>query len=382
LEISNCTNNGSITGTVDVSSANYNVAVAGIIGDVRAGTGKVLYDVLLKDCTNNGEIKLSPKSGDDSTNGMSLCGVGGIVGYLRNSKSVTLDNCDNTKPITLSAENISSKTGLKAGATAVGGIIGIGTNASGGLSLTGQNITLTNCDNNATIYNCAVNASAGEESDNKVYTGGLAGALVGLADSYAAVTSCTNTGDVFTYDVCGANAATTSATSAVAGGFIGFGGYLNMTGCTVECQLGNGYRQSVAWGCILGFAMKPFDLINSTIDVVGYFNRIQDYNLNRAVLAVVPVQYGSKGPAMSPAPSTTKTSNISGSTVICKMLTTSGYTDTTDNLRESTVADFKFTSDPFKGTDGVKKNLTRGVGSSANAVINIGEGNTFKLGTL
>lgn len=380
LEISDCTNNGSITGTVDVSSANYNVAVAGIIGDVRAGTGNVLYDVLLKNCTNNGEIKVSPKSGDDSTKGMSLCGVGGIVGYLRNSKSVTLDNCDNTKPITLSAENISSETGLKAGATAVGGIIGIGTNAASGLSLTGQKITLVNCDNSATIYNCAVNASAGTTSNNKVYTGGLAGALIGLEDSYAAITSCTNTGDVFTYDVCGANAATTSATSAVAGGFIGFGGYLNMTGCTVECQLGNGYRQSVAWGGVLGFAMRPFDLIDSTIDVVGYFNRIKDYNMNRAVIAVVPVKCGST--AMSPAPSTSKQSNISGTSVTCKMLTTSGYptADLTDNLREN--ASYPFTSDPFKATGKVKSNLTCGVGSSANTVINIGEDNTFNYGTL
>lgn len=382
LEISNCTNNGSITGTVDVSSANYNVAVAGILGDIRAGTGTVLYDVLLKNCTNNGEIKVSPKSGDDSTNGMLLCGVGGIVGYLRNSKSITLDNCDNTKPITLSAENISSETGLKAGATAVGGIIGIGTNASGGLSLTGQKIKLLNCNNSATIYNCAVNASAGEESDNKVYTGGLAGALVGKSDNYAAITSCSSTGDVYTYDICGSDAATTSATSAVAGGFIGFGGYLNMDKCTVACQLGNGYRQSVAWGGVIGFAMRPFNLTNSTVNVVGYFNRISGYNLNRGVIAVIPVKYSST--KMSPAPTTTNSSTISGSSVTCKMLTTKGYpaADLTDNLRESTETNFQFTSNPFSSSDNVKKNLTRGVGSEANAVITIGEGNTFKVGTL
>lgn len=381
LEISNCTNNGSITGTVDVSSANYNVAVAGILGDVRAGTGNVQYDVLLKNCTNNGEIKVSPKSGDDSTNGMLLCGVGGIVGYLRNSKSITLNNCDNTKPITLSAENISSKTGLKAGATAVGGIIGIGTNASGGLSLTGQKITLVDCDNRATIYNCAVNASAGEESDNKVYTGGLAGALVGKSNEYATITSCSSTGDVFTYDVCGENAATTSATSAVAGGFIGFGGNLNMDKCTVDCQLGNGYRQSVAWGGVLGFAMRPFDLVNSNVNVVGYFNRIKENNMNRAVLAVVPGKFGSSGPSMSPAPSTAG-SNISGSSVTCKMLTTGSYptADLTDNLREN--ASYEFSSAPFGTTAKVKSNLTCGVGSTANSVITIGTGNTFTVGTL
>ncbi len=385
LEISNCTNNGSITGTVDVSSANYNVAVAGILGDIRAGTGTVLYDVLLKNCTNNGEIKVSPKSGDDSTNGMLLCGVGGIVGYLRNSKSITLDNCDNTKPITLSAENISSETGLKAGATAVGGIIGIGTNASGGLSLTGQKITLVDCDNSATIYNCAVNASAGEESSNKVYTGGLAGALVGKSDEYATITSCSSTGDVFSYDICGSDAATTSATSAVAGGFIGFGGNLNMDKCTVACQLGNGKRQSVAWGGVIGFAMRPFNLTNSTVNVVGYFNRIKEYNLNRAVLAVIPVKYGSSGTASSPAPTTTKSSTISGSEVTCKMLTTASYptADFTENLRE--YEGYSFTSDPFKPSstsNKVQTNLTCGVGSSANTVITIGTGNTFTYGTL
>lgn len=382
LEISNCTNNGSITGTVDVSSANYNVAVAGILGDIRAGTGTVLYDVLLKNCTNNGEIKFSPKSGDDSTNGMLLCGVGGIVGYLRNSKSITLNNCDNTKPITLSAENISSETGLKAGATAVGGIIGIGTNASGGLSLTGQKIYLVDCDNSATIYNCAVNASAGEESDNKVYTGGLAGALVGKSDEYATITSCSSTGDVYTYDICGSDAATTSATSAVAGGFIGFGGNLNMDKCTVACQLGNGKRQSVAWGGVIGFAMRPFNLTNSTVNVVGYFNRISGYNLNRGVIAVIPVKYSST--TMSPAPTTTNSSTISGSSVTCKMLTTKGYpaADLTDNLRESTETNFQFTSNPFSDASKVQGNLTRGVGSNANAVITIGEGNTFKVGTL
>jgi hypothetical protein len=66
------------------------------------------------------------------------------------------------------------------------------------------------------------------------------------------------------------------------------------------------------------------------------------------------------------------------------MLTTKGYpaADLTDNLRESTETDFKFTSNPFSDASKVQGNLTRGVGSNANAVINIGEGNTFKVGTL
>ena len=158
-----------------------------------------------------------------------------------------------------------------------------------------------------------------------------------------------------------------------------------MEDCTVTCQLGNGKRQSVAWGGVLGFAMRPFNLTNSTVTVVGYFNRIKEYNMNRAVLAVIPVKYGSSGSALSPAPTTTKSSTISGSEVTCKMLTTGSYptADFTENLREH--EDYSFTSDPFKPSstsNKVKSNLTCGVGSSANTVITIGEGNTFNYGTL
>ena len=383
LEISNCTNNGSITGTVDVSSANYNVAVAGIIGDVRASVGDFDYSLVLTDCKNTAPITLSPKSGDTATYGMTACGVGGIIGYVRSAVSITLTNCDNSGDITVKADQIASKTGLKATPTAVGGIIGIGTGLSNSnLPLTGIDYALTGCDNSGTIYNCMVNSSAETSSSNKVYTGGLAGALVGKSDKFTTITSCTSTGNVYTYDICGSDAATTSATSAVAGGFIGFGGNLTMDKCTVACQLGNGYRQSVAWGGVIGFAMRPFNLTNSTVNVVGYFNRISGYNLNRGVIAVIPVKYSST--TMSPAPTTTNSSTISGSSVTCKMLTTKGYpaADLTDNLRESTETNFQFTSNPFSSSDNVKKNLTRGVGSDANAVITIGEGNTFKVGTL
>ena len=384
MEISDCTNNGKIEGTVDVSAANYNTAVAGILGDIRASVGDYDYSLVLKNCKNTAPITLSPKSGETNTYGMTVCGVGGIIGYVRSAASITLTNCDNSGDITVKADLIASKTGLKATPTAVGGIIGIGTGHSGGiLPLTGIDYTLTDCDNTGTIHNCMVNSSAGTESSNKVYTGGLAGALVGKSDKYATITSCTNTGDVYSYDVCGYNAATTSATSAVAGGFIGFGGHLNMDKCTVACQLGNGQRQSVAWGGVIGFAMRPFNLTGSTVNVVGYFNRISKYNLNRGVLAVVPVRYGNvTTDVMTPAPTTTAgSSTVSGSSITCKMLTTSSYpaADLTDNLRER--EDFSFTSDPFSTSANVKNNLTRGVGSNSNAVITIGDGNTYTVGT-
>ena len=129
MEISDCTNNGTITGTVDVSSANYNVAIAGILGDVRASVGDFDYDVVLTNCKNTAPITLSPKSGTGSTYGMTVCGVGGILAYVRSAKSMTLNNCDNSGAITVTADYIQSEAGLKATPTAVGGIVGLGTGA-------------------------------------------------------------------------------------------------------------------------------------------------------------------------------------------------------------------------------------------------------------
>lgn len=298
LEISDCTNNGTITGTVDVSSANYNVAVAGILGDVRASVGDFDYDVVLTDCKNTAPITLSPKSGTGSTYGMTVCGVGGILAYVRSAKSMTLNNCDNSGAITVTADYIQSETGLKATPTAVGGIVGLGTGAgSNKLAMSGVDFTLIDCDNTGTVYNCMVNASTPDQGANKVYTGGLAGALMGSSAKYVTIKNCTNTGDIFTYDICSDDIPAPKVVSiapvycAVAGGFIGFGGNLDMQECVVNCQIGNGKRPVVSWGGVIGYAVRPFKLKNLTLTYSGYFQRLSygtTYKYNRAVVAVVP----------------------------------------------------------------------------------------------
>lgn len=364
LEISNCSNNGKIEGTVDVSSANYNTAVAGIIGDVRASVGDFHYSLVLTDCKNTAPITLSPKSGDTATYGMPACGVGGIIGYVRSAVSITLTNCDNSGDITVKADQIVSETGLKATATAVGGIIGIGSGISGGkLPLTGIDYTLTGCDNSGKIYNCMVNASADKESCNKVYTGGLAGALVGKSDKFAKITSCTNIGDIYTYDLFGPSSASTPGTSAVGAGFIGFGGNLEMSGCTVNCTLGNGKRPVVSWGGVIGFAMRPFTLRDSDVYVTGYFQRLITYKLNRAMVAVMPTYYLTPeevSTKMDPAPSLTGT--VVENCRIGGHLRTSGTTLATDDKSEITgLATNLFTSETS-----AENNIVAGTGYSTN----------------
>ena len=313
--LTNCINNGSITGSTSYSQyeinedgepdtgAPFNVAIGGVVGDVRAGgSGAVAYKVVMTNCDNNGPIKFTPKPSDAaSTKGanlkasMGLTGIGGVAGTFRSSKSIELDDCDNTGNITLSAEGMTNENGMRPYAICLGGVIGCATNQAGmGVTLNGHDIVIKNCDNRGLLYNCGDNYSASTRGNNKVFTGGLAGALVGLETKYASVQTCTNSGNVITYDLCSddnpapAVVSIRPAYNAVAGGLIGFGGWLDMDGCTVNCQIGNGKRQMVSWGGVIGYTVRPFILNNATLTLGGYFHRIKDYNLNRAIVAVVP----------------------------------------------------------------------------------------------
>ena len=295
-EISGCTNNGTITGTAEYTDGEkYNVAIGGVVGDVRAG-GDAPYSVVLYDCENVGEIRFTPiPPADHETPGMAFTGIGGVAGWIRSCKSATLNDCDNSGNITLSAEEMKTSKGMKAYSICMGGIVGCGTDCTGlGLTLNGYDISLTECNNSGVLYNCGDNYSKSSEGHNKVYTGGVAGALVGLESEYAKLSTCSNTGDVITYDLCSDDAPAPSVVSirtaynAVAGGLIGFGGYLDMENITVSCQIGNGKRPMVSWGGVIGYAVRPFSFNGGTLDLGGYFQRISDYKFNRAVVAVVP----------------------------------------------------------------------------------------------
>ena len=363
LEISDCTNNGTITGTVDVSSANYNVAVAGILGDVRASVGDFDYDVVLTNCKNTAPITLSPKSGTGSTYGMTVCGVGGILAYVRSAKSMTLNNCDNSGAITVTADYIQSETGLKATPTAVGGIVGLGTGAgSNKLAMSGVDFTLIDCDNTGTVYNCMVNASTPDQGANKVYTGGLAGALMGSSAKYVTIKNCTNTGDVFTYDICSDDVPKPAVVSkapvycAVAGGFIGFGGNLDMQECVVNCQIGNGKRPVVSWGGVIGYTVRPFKLKDLTLTYSGYFQRLSygtTYKYNRAVIGVVPAATDDLSPNISG-------SEITGYLKAAGVLKTAGDLKTEADVAKTTNLSSTLTTSVFNSVAKVTANLVNG----------------------
>lgn len=383
--LTNCTNNGDFIGATSYSqnvddNFPFNVAIGGILGDVRAGgSGAVPYDVVLTNCDNAGNIEFTPQPSDPSTiaganlkKSMGYTGIGGVAGTLRASKSVKFDDCDNTGNITLSAEGMTHTHGMRPYSIAMGGIIGCATGTSGmGVSLSGHDITLKSCDNTGVLYNCGDNRSPSTRGNNKVFTGGIAGALLGLEGKYASLQSCSNTGTILTYDLCSDDNPVPAVVSerpsynAVAGGLVGFGGHLDMDGCTVNCQIGNGKRQMVAWGGVIGYTVRPFKLQGTTtLHLSGYFQRITTYKMNRAVVAVVPA--ATADDELTP--------DVSGSVITGTILVSSAVYSSGSVADAGTYTNLSstLTTKMFKDAATAKKNLVHGQGmSAANAGVDI-----------
>lgn len=321
--IENCVNKGDITVKVNVSAADKNAAVGGLLSQVNAGT----ETVSIKNCKNTAAVVLAPKSADDASFGMKVCGVGGILGWLRAVGTVTMENCDNEGNVTLSAESITSATGTKAYSISVGGVLGLGapySTSDGTLSTptadNGFDATLLNCDNTGVVYNCGAvylsgSTAAKKQTNKRVFTGGLAGSLLGKSADHVVLNTCTNTGEVYTYDLTGEGASTQACYSSVCGGLVGFGGYLDMNKCIINCTMGNGKRAVMSYGGVIGCAVMPFNLTNSDVFVSGYYNRIGNYQGNRALVAAVPVLFGTTATnTMNIAP------NVAGSKITnCKI---------------------------------------------------------------
>ena len=366
--ISGCINEGSISGIVDVSTSNIPVAVGAIVGDVRSVANEKCH-LTIENCANNADITVTPKSGSDSTTGMTLCSVGGIAGRIRSgSATMVFDNCDNTGNITLSGEQIVSETGLKAHPICVGGIIGLGAGVSSNvLTTSGVTIKFNDCDNIGAVYNGGVNASAVEDAKDKVYAGGFAGALMGKSTGYTELIRCTNTGSVQTYDLVGADSAL-PGNCAVVAGFVGFGGYLNMDGCTVNCTVSNGKRPTAAWSGVIGFALRPFTLTNSSVYASGNFQRMLAYKMHRAMVAVYPLNYYVKNGDSETRTAMTMVPDLKGTVVtnsnIGGYLLTFSKTLSSDDKSEISYA--SGTAKLFNSEDSAEKNIIAGNYSSNN----------------
>ena len=385
--IESCTNHGTVDVVIDVDGGIYYVGVAGIVADLQADQAD--RSVLLKNCTNSsvGALTLSPAlsfkaSASTKDKGMKACALAGIAGFVRSSANYTFDNCDNEGPITLSAKNIANANGNSCRPVSVGGILGLAAPLDDDGTLKdpaayeqdGFALSLRDCDNKGLIYNCGVTYATTTQSKTKMFTGGIAGSIAGRDEQYAHIASCTNTGNIITYDIIadtpGYVVSGRPAYCAVAGGLVGFGGYLNIDGCSTDCQIGNGRRPMVAWGGVIGYTVRPFIVNNTSLNLSGYYQRLDGYKMNRAVVAVVPVKYNTSAMDLVP--------NVSGSK-ITGYLSVSGYvlTSASTITSDSEAKDLSGTLSTkiFSGVEKVKENLVCGQGFTANADVDSSSAN-------
>lgn len=299
--VTSCRNEGNITATVDCTS----MGVPCQIGGIACSFENLQEDVLLKNCSNSGSLVIDPTIPAASTFNIHWGAIGGIAAWVRSpgEYSVTLENCDNTGMVKIAGDNIATEinSGGAGRTSSVGGILGIGTpiSAAGNYSFlnpsetNGFRIKLIDCDNSGAVSSYAISRTSISTSISKSYIGGVAGSLLGRASEYATIINCSNTGAITPYDIVGGSVH--AGFCAVDGGLVGWGGYLDIDKCTVNCTMGSGKRPVVALAGGIGFAMKPFKMNATDIYIEGAWSRLGFYMGNRAIVAVVPLKHKGGG---------------------------------------------------------------------------------------
>ena len=139
-----------------------------------------------------------------------------------------------------------------------------------------------------------------------------------------------------------------------------------MKDCLVNCNIGNGKRPVASWSGVIGFAMRPFTLRESSVYAAGFFQRLITYKLNRAMVAVVPTYYITKDGTKEVSNKMDTAPSFEGSVVEnCKiggLLNTSGTTLDADDKSEIT----GLTTKLFNTETGTKNNIFAGSGYGAN----------------
>ena len=193
-----------------------------------------------ENCRNSGNITILKDATADSD--LQKCAVGGILASAYGGTAdsfVILKDCVNEGKITLWENKF--KNAKVQGAYAIGGIVGriakIVKDANGcqylGYNQTGFYTEITGCSNTGTIDVCSSissNVSSGMSGARQCYVGGIAGAVVGLAESPAKIENCSNSGSIL--------AGGTLAASAIVGGIVGGTGCSTFTSCTCTGTFG------------------------------------------------------------------------------------------------------------------------------------------------
>ena len=298
-QIVRCVNNADMTIMMDVTKATTEdlKTIKSFGGGLVATCFSPTALVLVEDCVNNGDVNVTIDAGTAA--GVNRAGFAGIMGYVSGStteKYPKLVNCTNNGNVQLSfVENVSSRAKAQ---YSVGGIVGLaaGVAASasglntGALSAVDSGkhcyMYLDSCTNTGRVQNNATSSGDSADPTIKIYTGGIAGTVIGLGEATPTkIINCVNTGEVVPYSV-KVNHYQRAAICGVCGGFLGLGAYVDIEGGMMNAKVGTAETHSFATAGVIGLAWSKFSI--KSLKVNANISRVQstDHVADNHALAV------------------------------------------------------------------------------------------------
>ena len=298
-QIVRCVNNADMTIMMDVTKATTDdlKTIKSFGGGLVATCFSPTALVLVEDCVNNGDVNVTIDAGTAA--GVNRAGYAGILGYVSGStteKYPKLVNCTNNGNVQLSfVENVSSRAKAQ---YSVGGIVGLaaGVAASasglntGALSAVDSGkhcyMYLDSCTNTGRVQNNATSSGDSADPTIKIYTGGIAGTVIGLGEATPTkIINCVNTGEVVPYSV-KLNHYQRAAICGVCGGFLGLGAYVDIEGGMMNAKVGTAETHSFATAGVIGLAWSKFSI--KSLKVNANISRVQssDHSADNHALAV------------------------------------------------------------------------------------------------
>lgn len=305
-ELTRCVNNADMTISMDVSSyagsestADFKSFGGGLVATCfEPTTGCPVFD----DCVNNGDLSITVNTGGL---GLARAGFGGVLGYISLKADAqykdcypVLKNCTNNGDVTFSYADNSANKKIQC---SVGGIVGlsaalistVSTSPASDVkygaissSVDHYHVQIENCTNTGRINNNATSSVTAAEFNSKIYTGGIAGTLLGSSTNHAKIINCKNTGEVVPYSV-KVNPYSRASICGVSGGFLGLGGYVDIEGGVMSARVGSAETRSFATAGVIGLAVYKFSIRDMKVNAnVSMIQSDDKYTRNNHALAV------------------------------------------------------------------------------------------------
>ena len=303
-ELKRCVNKADMTIKMNLSSDNEADPKSfggGLVANCfQPKTGCPVFD----HCVNEGDITISVETANKR--GLSRAGFAGVLGSVELLSSEQykdcypiLKNCTNRGNITLSFSDKDHLLKMPNVQYSLGGIVGLSAALSSSTSsyvafayagisdsANHYHIHIEGCTNEGRINNNAISHTGGAEKINsKIYTGGIAGALLGSSTNHAKIKNCTNTGEVVPYSV-NVNPYSRASICGVSGGILGLGGYVDIEGGVMNAKVGSAQTRSFATAGVIGLAVYKFSIKNMSVNANISMIQSSDYTENNHALAV------------------------------------------------------------------------------------------------